>query len=168
MASRAIPSHLKPSAAEGSGEGGFSSQRHHGKSQSHVVRTLFSLSIPLSSLHKAFMALLFGFGQAMQLLHFHLSLTAFDEHQLGALWVPSRRRVFAVVYNTPPKHGIHTALLDGIRQYQEINTHGPPASIDLVFTWTYATLPCRGLITAAAMLSISKSSRTRTFPPSTC
>ena len=36
MASRAIPSHLKPSAAEG-GEGGFSSQRHHGKSQSHVV-----------------------------------------------------------------------------------------------------------------------------------
>jgi hypothetical protein len=37
MASRAIPSHLKPSAAEG-GEGGFSSQRHHGKSQSHVVR----------------------------------------------------------------------------------------------------------------------------------
>lgn len=39
MASRAIPSHLKPSAAEG-GEGGFSSQRHHGKSQSHVVSTL--------------------------------------------------------------------------------------------------------------------------------
>ncbi|KAF1916648.1 hypothetical protein BDU57DRAFT_516870 [Ampelomyces quisqualis] len=36
MASRAIPSHLKPSAAEGKGEGGFNSQRHHGKSQSHV------------------------------------------------------------------------------------------------------------------------------------
>ena len=43
MASRAIPSHLKPSAAEG-GEGGFSSQRHHGKSQSHVVST-FSLCV---------------------------------------------------------------------------------------------------------------------------
>ena len=37
MASRAIPSHLKPSAAE---EGGFA-PRHHGKSQSHVVSTLF-------------------------------------------------------------------------------------------------------------------------------
>lgn len=36
MASRAIPAHLKPSAAEGEG---FSSQRHHGKSQSHVVST---------------------------------------------------------------------------------------------------------------------------------
>lgn len=35
MASRALPSHLKPSAAEG-GEGGFL-PRHHGKSQSHVV-----------------------------------------------------------------------------------------------------------------------------------
>lgn len=40
MASRAIPSHLKPSAAEGKGEGGFNSQRHHGKSQSHVVSYL--------------------------------------------------------------------------------------------------------------------------------
>jgi hypothetical protein len=37
MASRAIPSHLKPSAAAGKDEGGFNSQRHHGKSQSHVV-----------------------------------------------------------------------------------------------------------------------------------
>jgi hypothetical protein len=39
MASRAIPSHLKPSAAAGGqGEGEFT-QRHHGKSQSHVVST---------------------------------------------------------------------------------------------------------------------------------
>lgn len=37
MASRAIPSHLKPSSAAGKDEGGFNSQRHHGKSQSHVV-----------------------------------------------------------------------------------------------------------------------------------
>lgn len=35
MAGRALPSHLKPSAAEG-GEGGFA-PRHHGKTQSHVV-----------------------------------------------------------------------------------------------------------------------------------
>ena len=35
MAARALPSHLKPSAAEG-GEGGFA-PRHHGKTQSHVV-----------------------------------------------------------------------------------------------------------------------------------
>lgn len=40
MAGRALPSHLKPSAAEG-GEGGFA-PRHHGKTQSHVVsRSLF-------------------------------------------------------------------------------------------------------------------------------
>jgi hypothetical protein len=39
MASRAIPSHLKPSSAAGKDEGGFNSQRHHGKSQSHVVST---------------------------------------------------------------------------------------------------------------------------------
>ncbi|KAF9732327.1 UTP-glucose-1-phosphate uridylyltransferase [Paraphaeosphaeria minitans] len=39
MASRAIPSHLKPSAAAGNGdsEGG---QRHHGKTASHFVRTM--------------------------------------------------------------------------------------------------------------------------------
>jgi hypothetical protein len=40
MASRAIPSHLKPSSAAGKDEGGFNSQRHHGKSQSHVVSCL--------------------------------------------------------------------------------------------------------------------------------
>jgi hypothetical protein len=56
MASRAIPSHLKPSAAEG-GEGGFSSQRHHGKSQSHVVST-FSLFLRLTSLYLAFSSLI--------------------------------------------------------------------------------------------------------------
>jgi hypothetical protein len=39
MASRAIPSHLKP-------EGGFNSQRHHGKSQSHVVSWLSLLPLP--------------------------------------------------------------------------------------------------------------------------
>jgi hypothetical protein len=38
MASRAIPSHLKPSAAAGGQDGDFT-QRHHGKSQSHVVST---------------------------------------------------------------------------------------------------------------------------------
>jgi UTP--glucose-1-phosphate uridylyltransferase len=37
MASRAIPSHLKPSSAAGKDDGGFNSQRHHGKTQSHVV-----------------------------------------------------------------------------------------------------------------------------------
>jgi hypothetical protein len=41
MASRAIPSHLKPSAAE---EGGFA-PRHHGKSQSHVVSWPLILSL---------------------------------------------------------------------------------------------------------------------------
>ena len=35
MASRAIPSHLKPEAAEGGGEG--FAPRRHGKTQSHVV-----------------------------------------------------------------------------------------------------------------------------------
>ena len=37
MASRAIPSHLKPSAAAGNGEDG--GQRHHGKTASHFVST---------------------------------------------------------------------------------------------------------------------------------
>jgi hypothetical protein len=41
MASRAIPSHLKPSSAAGKDDGGFNSQRHHGKSQSHVVSQPF-------------------------------------------------------------------------------------------------------------------------------
>ncbi|KAK7186775.1 hypothetical protein PSPO01_07309 [Paraphaeosphaeria sporulosa] len=58
MASRAIPSHLKPSAAAGNGdsEGG---QRHHGKTASHfvripivlgpaVLRSLYHQSIPNS------------------------------------------------------------------------------------------------------------------------
>ena len=36
MASRAIPSHLKPAAASGNGDADFA-QRHHGKTQSHVV-----------------------------------------------------------------------------------------------------------------------------------
>lgn len=49
MASRAIPSHLKPAAAEG-GEG-FSSQRHHGKTQSHVVSGLSNPAIVLSMVY---------------------------------------------------------------------------------------------------------------------
>lgn len=36
MASKAIPSHLKPQAAENSGAEGFTA-RHHGKTQSHMV-----------------------------------------------------------------------------------------------------------------------------------
>jgi len=51
MASKAIPSHLKPSAAAGGqGDGDFT-QRHHGKSQSHVVSSCFcSLRLPPLSL----------------------------------------------------------------------------------------------------------------------
>ncbi|CAN9335040.1 unnamed protein product [Alternaria alternata] len=52
MASRAIPSHLKPSAAEG-GEGGFSSQRHHGKSQSHVAFENTSTNVAASQMRNA-------------------------------------------------------------------------------------------------------------------
>jgi hypothetical protein len=39
MASRALPSHLRPSAAAGKAEDG-AAPRHHGKSQSHVVSTI--------------------------------------------------------------------------------------------------------------------------------
>ena len=51
MAGRALPSHLKPSAAEG-GEGGFA-PRHHGKTQSHVVSYSFSPAtiVPLTRVH---------------------------------------------------------------------------------------------------------------------
>jgi UTP--glucose-1-phosphate uridylyltransferase len=49
MASRAIPAHLKPSAAEGKGDG-FNSQRHHGKSQSHVVSHFLPCSLVAADL----------------------------------------------------------------------------------------------------------------------
>ena len=48
MAGRALPSHLKPSAAEG-GEGGFA-PRHHGKTQSHVVSHSPFLQLPSTCL----------------------------------------------------------------------------------------------------------------------
>ncbi|XTI91928.1 hypothetical protein V2W45_757989 [Cenococcum geophilum] len=44
MASRAIPSHLKPSAAAGNGDAESFARKHHGKTQSHVVGGLFSVS----------------------------------------------------------------------------------------------------------------------------
>jgi hypothetical protein len=45
MASRAIPSHLRPSAAAAGGPDGGAERKHHGKSQSHVVSTAL-LSFP--------------------------------------------------------------------------------------------------------------------------
>ena len=36
MTSKAIPSHLKPAAAQGNGDADFA-RKHHGKTQSHVV-----------------------------------------------------------------------------------------------------------------------------------
>ncbi|KAF2440186.1 hypothetical protein P171DRAFT_435960 [Karstenula rhodostoma CBS 690.94] len=51
MASRALPSHLKPSAAAGNGDsdGG---QRHHGKTASHFVRIpIVSVPAALRSLY---------------------------------------------------------------------------------------------------------------------
>lgn len=53
MASRAIPSHLKPSAAASPDEGGFSSQRHHGKSQSHVAFENTSTNVAASQMRNA-------------------------------------------------------------------------------------------------------------------
>jgi len=131
MASRALPSHLKPSAAEGSGEGGFSSQRHHGKSQSHVVRTLPLCSYPPRQPAYGFYGIAFWIRPGAAIACTAIVLTAFDVSQLGAQWIPSWRRGFAVVSNTPPQHDIHTVLSDGIRQYQEISTHGPLEALTL-------------------------------------
>lgn len=46
MASKAIPSHLRPQAASGNGSNGAPQQRHHGKSQSHVVSATFPILFP--------------------------------------------------------------------------------------------------------------------------
>ncbi|QDS70308.1 hypothetical protein FKW77_008239 [Venturia effusa] len=49
MASRAIPSHLKPPGA-GNGEAAEFARKHHGKSQSHVVsEAAFILCLPAST-----------------------------------------------------------------------------------------------------------------------
>jgi hypothetical protein len=46
MASRAIPSHLKPSAAAGNRDAESFARKHHGKTQSHVVSGLFCFQEP--------------------------------------------------------------------------------------------------------------------------
>ncbi|KAF2197839.1 UDP-glucose pyrophosphorylase [Delitschia confertaspora ATCC 74209] len=51
MASRAIPSHLKPAAANGSGDG--YTPRHHGKSQSHVAFENTSTNVAASQMRNA-------------------------------------------------------------------------------------------------------------------
>ncbi|KAL6252854.1 UTP-glucose-1-phosphate uridylyltransferase [Rhinocladiella similis] len=53
MASKAIPSHLRPQAASGNGSNGAPQQRHHGKSQSHVAFENTSTNVAASQMRNA-------------------------------------------------------------------------------------------------------------------
>src|SRR5258708_5377843 len=52
MASKAIPSHLKPSSAAGNGDGDSFARKHHGKTQSHVVSDFHALLPAPAELHE--------------------------------------------------------------------------------------------------------------------
>jgi len=53
MASRAIPSHLKPSAAAGNGDAESFARKHHGKTQSHVAFENTSTNVAASQMRNA-------------------------------------------------------------------------------------------------------------------